>query len=232
MPPSKTSIPRPSCSSNAQRTMSVLPAKATPGRPTFRELQSTRRWPFRPAPPFPLRGDDYDFTDAAGPGITEHKFRRGLALPVHQQSDESDHAKRRRIDAAWTDRVELHRPVHAHQHGHQLEHLRDDRLALPCASGSRGRSDALSDAAHHLLPAHQLLGESAARCELRAQSFLQLYRPGDGCGIRSEFARQSAPAFEDRWRQHADAVADRSSPDSLLLLRPGADGRWHRRFCF
>ena len=121
------------------------------------------------APPLPLRGDDYDFTDAAGPGITGHEFRRGLALPVHQQPDESNHAERRRIDAARIDRAELHCALLADQHGHQLEHLRNDGVALPCAPGARGRSDALSDAAHHLLPAYQLLGESAPRRELWAE---------------------------------------------------------------
>ena len=94
----------------------------------------------------------YGFRDIVGPGITERKFRRGLALPVHQQSDQSHHAERRRADAAWTDGAELHRPLHAHQHGHQLEHVRDD-AALPYASSPRRRSDELSAAAHHLLPA-------------------------------------------------------------------------------
>ena len=158
-----------------------------------------------------------------GPGITECKLRRGLALPVHQQSDESDHAERRRADATWTDRVELHRPVHAHQHGHQLEHLGHD-AALPYAPGPRRRSDALPVAADRLLPAHQLLGQSAPRRELRPQPFLQLYRPGDGRGFRPEFARQSAPAFEDSRRQHVHAVADRSGPDPLLLLCAGIAG--------
>jgi len=69
-----------------------------------------------------------------------------------------------------------------------------------------------------------LLGQSAPRRELWTQPFLQLYRPGDGCGIRSEFARQFAPAFEEPQRQYANAVADGTSPDTLLLLRPGPDG--------
>ena len=36
----------------------------------------------------------------------------------------------------------------------------------------------------------ELLGEPVPRRELRHQSFLFLHRPGDGCGLRSEFARQ------------------------------------------
>ena len=83
--------------------------------------------------------------------------------------------------------LSLHFVLYARQHGRELADLHHD---VPSASSpdSSGRSDEVPAAAHHLLPLGELLGESVSRRELRHQPLLFLHRPGDGCGLRSEFA--------------------------------------------
>ena len=203
--------------------MSVPPAKAIPGRPTFRELNPCGAGRFGQRRP-----SDYEVTTMISPTL--------LAQALPSASSGVD----------WLYQFTNNLTNLTTQNGGALTQLGLTELscialftlismvinwntsgmtsALPYASGSRRRSDALSAAAHRLLPAHQLLGQSVSRSELRHQPFLLLHRPGDGRGLRSEFARQSAPAPEDGRRQHGDAVAHGSGPDPLLLLRAGSAG--------
>src|ERR1035441_5858736 len=55
--------------------------------------------------------------------------------------------------------TKLHRPLHSHQHGHQLEFLQHD-IPASQSSGSSGRSHEVPVAAHHLLLARKLLRAS------------------------------------------------------------------------
>src|SRR6185437_13733793 len=132
--------------------------------------------------------------DTTGTGATDREFRRGLAVPVHEQSDQPHHAERRRVDAVRLERAERHRPVHAHQYGHQLEHVWDD-LALSYPSSTGRRSNELYAPADSLLASAELLGESLSRSEFRPQPLFQLHCAGDGQSLRSELAQSTDPAL-------------------------------------
>src|SRR5437762_13410677 len=67
----------------------------------------------------------------------EREFRSELALPVHEQSHQSDDAEWWSADPTRLDGTERYLSVRPHQHDHQLEYHRHD-TPLPYAASPCG----------------------------------------------------------------------------------------------